>query len=135
MQTLLLAILCPAGYLGMWMTVARWHYRWWYEHDHETKDSSRRISSGFVGLVWPLTSIWLVLYGLTTLIGWAETTPSLKERKAKRVKAKHERLRDLQKQIDQAEAELCEATGLARTAREEGTPLIAPIAVSGTAGE
>jgi hypothetical protein len=123
METAFIAFSAVTVYLSMWMAVARWHYHWWWENDTTTKEERRRISSGFVGLFWPLTSVWLVLYGLTALIGWAETTPSIGERREKRVKAKHERLRDLQKQIERAEAELCEAGNALKAAHEDGTPL------------
>ena len=127
MQVIFLTLGAAFGYLNMWMIVARWHYRWWYQNAdapvNEAAGQNRRISSGFIGLFWPLTWLWLGLYGLTALIGWAETTPSLRERKAKRVEAKKVKLADLNRQIEHAETELCEATEVLKRAQAEGTPL------------
>lgn len=128
MQILFLTLGAFFGYLNMWMIVARWHYRWWWTSKiphlpYFREDADRRMKSGFVGMFWPLTWIWLGLYGLTALIGWAETTPSLRERKAKRVEAKKVKLADLNRQIEHAETELCEATEVLKRAQAEGTPL------------
>ena len=125
MQVIFLTLGASIGYLTMWMIVARWHYRWWYDKDYsgKTAEDDKRLNSGFIGLFWPLTWLWLGLYGLTALIGWAETTPSLRERKAKRVEAKKVKLADLNRQIEHAETELCEATEVLKRAQAEGTPL------------
>ena len=127
MQVIFLTLGASLGYLNMWMIAARWHHRWWYKHAdapvNVAEGQNRRINSGLVGLFWPLTWLWLGLYGLTALIGWAETTPSLKERKAKRVEAKKIKLADLNRQIERAETELCEATEVLKRAQAECTPL------------
>ena len=111
--------LIPPGYFAMWLVTARVMYRLWYnEEDNITKDDRAARSSGW-GFIWPVTLTFFVFLMVFVTVELSMTAPSLKEHREKKLAVKQERLRDLNHQIDQAEADLCEATAIARIAQEK----------------
>jgi hypothetical protein len=101
---LLIVTLVPVQFM-LWMIFARIIYRNW-EWNEMTTEESRKIDAGIWGFVWPLLATYLIGAGVCSLIGLAMTAPSIGERREIKRAAKKERLRDLDKQIAVAEAEL-----------------------------
>jgi len=98
-----------AGHAVMWPAAARFHYRTWH-YDSYTRDEEKLFISAIWGFLWPAMVLWVMLITVYIALRYAMTAPSLGERKAAKVKARKERLADLDQQILKAEMELCKAT-------------------------
>jgi hypothetical protein len=103
--------------MGLWMAFSRFHYRHW-EWEKTTYEVDRKGAAGLWGFLWPLLIIGYGFWGLFTVVGWAQTTPSLGERKKKKRKEKQEKLKDLNRQVKAAEHELRAATEQMKKASE-----------------
>lgn len=102
-----------AGYYLVWALTARMMYRNYYQFDKD-----RRKEASFLGFIWPVTLIGCLVTGILKGPMWAVTTPSLTERQEKKRAAKREKLRDLNRQITDAEGYLKAATEHMRKAKE-----------------
>jgi hypothetical protein len=112
-----------AGQLVMWCVTSRLMYREWYEEEDKLSDEERAGRSAFWGFFWPLAIVIACLGMVCVTVEWSMTSPSLRERKAKKIEVKQARLADLKREIEQAEADLNEATAHAKSAKEDSKPL------------
>lgn len=93
------------GQYVAWSLTSRLMWRNYYN-----QGTDRKGAASFCGFFWPVVLLVFMVTGALKPALWAQTAQSLGERKTKRREAKQARLRDLDKQIERAEAEL-EATG------------------------
>lgn len=101
---LLIPILVPSQFV-LCLIFARFTYRN-YEWHESTTDTSRQIDAGIWGFLWPLLLVFVIGNAVCQVARLAMTAPSVKERRAMVREAKKERLKDLDRQIAAAEAEL-----------------------------
>lgn len=101
------------GQFAMWSLTSRLMYRHYYY-----QDTDHQGAASLGGFFWPVTLlIYLVTSALKPAV-WAQTAPSLKERKEKRREARRERLRNLDGQIADAEGYLKTVTEHLREIQE-----------------
>lgn len=97
-----------SGQSVLWPVFARIHYRTW-RWDAKTGEDDRRTASGFWGFVWPTYLVILILIGVFGVVGWAETAPSLKQRREAKEQLRAQKHKALPQRIKDAEHELEEA--------------------------
>lgn len=91
-------IISIAGQSVLWPVFARIHYHVW-DWAKTTPEEDRKAASGFWGFLWPLFLLSLILFGVFAVIGWAETTPSLKQRREKDKQLLSQQIKDAEREL------------------------------------